>query len=53
MADLRPSPIALEGAEPQKGHWPEPCLQVTEMDRQVYPGEGRALISKRESGQSA
>ena len=53
MADRRPSPVALEGAEPQKGHWPEPVFPVAEDDRRVYPGEGRALISELESDQSA
>lgn len=52
MADNRPSPVASEGADPQPGHWPDPSPPVAEADRQVYPGEGRVLISKRGSNQS-
>ena len=53
MADSHPSPVAREGAEPQPGHWPDPGPPVADADRQVYPGEGRVLIGKRKSGQSA
>ncbi len=53
MADSHPSPIAREGAEAQQGRWPDPGPPVAEAERQVYPGEGRVLISKRGSGQSS
>jgi catechol 2,3-dioxygenase-like lactoylglutathione lyase family enzyme len=40
MKDRDPSPVAKEGAGPQKGHWPEPIEAVPFEQRCIYPGEG-------------
>ena len=40
MKDKRPSTAALEGPEPQSGHWPEPETRTPPEERVVYPGEG-------------
>jgi catechol 2,3-dioxygenase-like lactoylglutathione lyase family enzyme len=51
MADKKPSKAALEGSEPQPGHWPE-TVNFTPVDQQVvYPGEGRifAKSGKKQS----
>ena len=40
MKDKRPSTAALEGPEPQSGHWPEPETWTPPEERVVYPGEG-------------
>jgi catechol 2,3-dioxygenase-like lactoylglutathione lyase family enzyme len=43
MVDSAPSPIAIEGPDPQAGHWPAP--PATDPDeRTVYPGEGLDLV---------
>lgn len=44
MKDKNPSPIALEGVDPQTGHWPEVKKATPIEDRDIYPGEGTALI---------
>ncbi|GAB6143102.1 VOC family protein [Desulfocicer niacini] len=46
MADTSPSPMAVEGPEPQKGRWPEIKAPIPEADREVYPGEGIILREK-------
>ena len=43
MKDKKPSLAALEGAEPQPGHWPEPETHTPPEDRVVYPGEGEVF----------
>ncbi len=43
MLDRHPSPTALEGSEPVRGHWPEPDGDA-ETDPNVYPGEGVVFI---------
>lgn len=45
MVDTAPSPVALEGPEPQSNHWP-PVTDPTPADeRRIYPGEGDDLVS--------
>jgi len=44
MKDKNPSPIAEEGVDPQTGHWPEVKNATPLEDRNIYPGEGMALI---------
>ena len=39
----RPAPAALEGPEPQSGHWPEPAEPTKPEDRVTYSGEGGDL----------
>ncbi len=43
MKDRHPSPITLEGPEPQPGHWPEPLSPTPVNKRAVYPGEGEVF----------
>ena len=43
MLDKAPEPAALEGAEPQRGHWPLPKIPTPLSQRQLYPGEGQAF----------
>ena len=40
LRDRQTHPFAKEGADPQKGHWPEPVHSVQPADRIIYPGEG-------------
>jgi catechol 2,3-dioxygenase-like lactoylglutathione lyase family enzyme len=40
MADSQPSPITIEGSEPQPGKWPAPAAPIPEEERKVYPGAG-------------
>jgi catechol 2,3-dioxygenase-like lactoylglutathione lyase family enzyme len=42
LADSRPSDVALEGPEPQPGHWPRP-VPTPQDQRAEYPGEGQEL----------
>ncbi len=44
MKDKKPLPAALEGADPQPGHWPEITNPTTKDERRVYPGEGMILL---------
>jgi catechol 2,3-dioxygenase-like lactoylglutathione lyase family enzyme len=46
MKDKKPSTVALEGPEPQSGHWPEVTRPTPQEDRLVYPGEGMDLLEK-------
>jgi hypothetical protein len=48
MKDKQPSAIAMEGPEPQPGHWPEPGGAIPQADRKVYPGEGKVLAEKED-----
>lgn len=43
MVDAAPSPVTLEGPDPQPGHWPAPPPTSRE-ERSVYPGEGLDLV---------
>ena len=44
LKDKNPSSVALEGSEPQPGHWPEPKESLPAEAREVFPGEGRTLV---------
>ena len=44
MMDKDPSRAALEGPEPQPGHWPEPINRTPEVEKYIFPGEGIALL---------
>lgn len=54
MMDRRPSKIALEGSDPQTGHWPQVSRPTPPDERQVYPGEGTVLAGgdAEQTGQS-
>mgnify|MGYP006284637753 CR=1 FL=1 len=43
MKDRRPSAAAMEGADPQPGHWPVPDRPVPAEERLIFPGEGLVL----------
>jgi len=43
MTDRFPTPVALEGAEPQPGRWPAVLAATPVAEREVYPGEGIIL----------
>ncbi|MBW2049480.1 MAG: VOC family protein [Deltaproteobacteria bacterium] len=47
MKDKQPSTAALEGSEPQPGHWPVP-RDIPDGEKIVYPGEGRAFLEKED-----
>lgn len=40
MIDKKPTPVTLEGPDPQPGHWPEVERPTPIKERIVYPGEG-------------
>ena len=44
MADQDPHPAALEGNDPQPGHWPEPTQATPRSEHAVYPGAGRQIV---------
>ena len=44
MLDRHPLPEALEGDQPQPGHWPKPIAATSKSDRAVYPGEGTVFV---------
>lgn len=46
LIDSHPSPIALEGPDPQPGHWPLPEPPPPPEQRAVFPGEGEQLLTK-------
>jgi hypothetical protein len=45
MVDTAPSPVTLEGPEPQTHHWPVVSDPAPPEERRVYPGEGDDLVS--------
>jgi catechol 2,3-dioxygenase-like lactoylglutathione lyase family enzyme len=45
MMDKNPSIAALEGSEPQPGHWPEVKRRTSESEKFIFPGEGIALLN--------
>jgi catechol 2,3-dioxygenase-like lactoylglutathione lyase family enzyme len=45
MKDIKPTPAALEGPEPQCGPWKEVSHPTPRKNRQVYPGEGMVFRS--------
>jgi len=46
MKDPNPSSAALEGAEPQRGYWPEVKETTPPEQRNLFPGEGVILAEK-------
>jgi hypothetical protein len=46
MKDSNPSSVALEGAEPQRGCWPEAKKTTPLEHRNLYPGEGVILAGE-------
>ena len=46
MKDKKPVSTALEGSEPQPGHWPDPKKPTPTHERMIYPGEGMILTEK-------
>lgn len=46
--DSQPTAVALEGADPRPGRWPEPERPTPPEDRMLYPGEGRILLKTEE-----
>lgn len=44
MRDRAPSPVTLEGVEPQAGKWPKVKRTTPPSDRIVYPGAGSELF---------
>jgi catechol 2,3-dioxygenase-like lactoylglutathione lyase family enzyme len=49
MKDRDPSPLALQGAEPQTGFWPEVTRPTPIEERTVYPGEGKVFAEVEKS----
>ena len=49
MKDKNPTLIALEGAEPQMGIWPEVINPTPLKERIVYPGEGQILAENEKN----
>ncbi len=43
IKDRQPTPTALEGPDPQAGHWPAVTEPTPPEDRIAYPGEGMIL----------
>lgn len=43
LKDRQPTATALEGADPQSGHWKTMDRPTPREDRRVYPGEGTAF----------
>ncbi len=48
MKDKHPCDTALEGPDPQSGHWPDPIKKIPRDDRIVFPGEGTVFADKNE-----
>ena len=44
MKDKNPTAVALEGAAPQAGIWPEPGRETPREKRKVFPGVGSELF---------
>lgn len=49
LVDSEPSQAALEGPEPQAGHWPEPLAWTPGSERDVYPGEGETILDETQN----
>ncbi|MFO8033429.1 MAG: VOC family protein [Desulfohalobiaceae bacterium] len=50
MADKSPCAAALEGPEPQHGHWPAAEQPSQEEDKLIFPGEGKELKEAARKG---
>lgn len=46
MKDRKPIPAALEGPEPQPGHWPAVQNPTPESEKKIWPGEGMILTEE-------
>jgi catechol 2,3-dioxygenase-like lactoylglutathione lyase family enzyme len=46
LAERRPSPVSLEGSEPQLGKWPPVIDPTPDKEKRVYPGAGKELFKK-------
>ena len=44
MTDKNPTPITLEGPDPQPGRWAEPKALTKLEERMTYPGEGMIVV---------
>ncbi len=44
LADKNPAPAALEGNDPQPGHWPTPQTPTPREERVAYPGDGQQFV---------
>jgi catechol 2,3-dioxygenase-like lactoylglutathione lyase family enzyme len=44
MTDKKPTRVALEGPDPQSGHWAKPETLTKLEDRMTYPGEGMIVV---------
>jgi len=44
MRDKKPTEVAMEGPDPQTGHWPPVKSRTLPEERILYPGEGIALL---------
>jgi hypothetical protein len=49
MKDKAPSAVALEGPDPQLGHWPAAKQLLSPTERRIYPGEGTVFVLKKEN----
>lgn len=53
MKDKHPLPEALEGFDPQPGHWPKPEKSLSNEERMVYPGEGTVFLEQNDQNPNA
>lgn len=49
MTDLRPARTAMEGPEPQPGHWPAVTHPLDAEDKVVFRGEGEEFLHEQEN----
>jgi catechol 2,3-dioxygenase-like lactoylglutathione lyase family enzyme len=49
MKDKKPTAVAEEGPEAQRGKWPQVLRSTPPEDRVVYPGEGMTLVEEGKS----
>ena len=47
LVDSQPSDIALEGPEPQPGHWPQVTSPTPAKDKVAYPGAGKEILEPK------
>jgi len=46
MKDRKPTPAALEGPDPQPGHWPDVQNPTPASEKRIRPGEGMILTEE-------
>ncbi len=44
VVDPTPSPVTLEGNDPQPGKWPPPAPLTPPGERRIHPGDGQQLV---------